>query len=136
MDNVSVQNVDGIEEAIEARGAILFYLPAYSPDLTPIEQLPLVLAPGLNVPHTSPIQDMVNQIGKRSKDHALVARELGQRAAHGHDLSQADDNKSPLMQTSRPPRPLRFSECGSCRPLDRCRIMAAGGAARNRGSDW
>src|SRR4249920_2159912 len=30
MDNVSVHKVDGIEEAIEARGAIPFYLPAYS----------------------------------------------------------------------------------------------------------
>jgi transposase len=39
MDDVSVHKVDGIEEAIEARGAIPFYLPAYSPDLNPIEQL-------------------------------------------------------------------------------------------------
>ena len=39
MDNASVHLVDGIEEAIEARGAIPFYLPAYSPDLNPIEQL-------------------------------------------------------------------------------------------------
>jgi transposase len=39
MDNVNVHKVDGIEEAIEARGAIPFYLPAYSPDLNPIEQL-------------------------------------------------------------------------------------------------
>jgi len=39
MDNVSVHKVDGIEEAIEARGAIPFYLPAYSPDFNPIEQL-------------------------------------------------------------------------------------------------
>ncbi len=39
MDNVSLHKVDGIEEAIEARGAIPFYLPAYSPDLNPIEQL-------------------------------------------------------------------------------------------------
>ena len=39
LDNVSVHKVDGIEEAIEARGAIPFYLPAYSPDLNPIEQL-------------------------------------------------------------------------------------------------
>jgi transposase len=39
MDNVSVHKVDGIEEAIEARGAIPIYLPAYSPDLNPIEQL-------------------------------------------------------------------------------------------------
>ena len=39
MDNVSVHKVDGVEQAIEARGAIPFYLPAYSPDFNPIEQL-------------------------------------------------------------------------------------------------
>jgi transposase len=39
MDNASVHMVEGVEEAIEARGAILFYLPAYSPDFNPIEQL-------------------------------------------------------------------------------------------------
>jgi transposase len=39
MDNVSVHKVDGVEEAIEARGAIPFYLLAYSPDLNPIEKL-------------------------------------------------------------------------------------------------
>jgi transposase len=38
MDNVSVHKVAGIQEAIEARGAMLAYLPAYSPDLNPIEQ--------------------------------------------------------------------------------------------------
>jgi transposase len=38
MDNVSIHKVVGIEEAIKARGAILVYLPAYSPDLNPIEQ--------------------------------------------------------------------------------------------------
>lgn len=36
---MSVHKVDGVERAIEARGAIPFYLPAYSPDLNPIEQL-------------------------------------------------------------------------------------------------
>jgi transposase len=39
MDNVSVHKVAGVREAIETRGAILFYLPPYSPDLNPIEQL-------------------------------------------------------------------------------------------------
>ena len=38
MDNVSVHKVVGVREAIEARGAILRYLPPYSPDLNPIEQ--------------------------------------------------------------------------------------------------
>src|ERR1017187_10185493 len=77
MDNVSVHKVDGVEEAIEARGAIPFYLPAYSPDLNPIEQLfaklkallrkvaaytlknatsrlPLALIPARTAPHTNP----------------------------------------------------------------------------------
>jgi transposase len=34
-----VHMVGGVEEAIRSRGAIPFYLPAYSPDLNPIEQL-------------------------------------------------------------------------------------------------
>jgi len=37
MDNLPVHKVAGVEEAIEAAGAILLYLPPYSPDLNPIE---------------------------------------------------------------------------------------------------
>jgi transposase len=39
MDNVPIHKVAGVREAIERRGAILVYLPAYSPDLNPIEQM-------------------------------------------------------------------------------------------------
>jgi transposase len=39
MDNVSIHKVAGVREAIETRGAMLFYLPPYSPDFNPIEQL-------------------------------------------------------------------------------------------------
>jgi len=39
MDNLASHKVAGIKEAIEAAGAELRYLPAYSPDLNPIEQL-------------------------------------------------------------------------------------------------
>jgi transposase len=38
MDNLSAHKVAGVREAIEAAGAALIYLPAYSPDLNPIEQ--------------------------------------------------------------------------------------------------
>ncbi len=38
-DNLSAHKVDGIRQAIEAQGAKLVYLPPYSPDLNPIEQL-------------------------------------------------------------------------------------------------
>jgi transposase len=39
LDNVSTHKIDGVEHAIEARGARAVFLPAYSPDLNPIEQL-------------------------------------------------------------------------------------------------
>ena len=38
MDNLAVHKVDVIAEAIQARGAGLEFLPAYSPDLNPIER--------------------------------------------------------------------------------------------------
>ena len=37
MDNLSSHKVAGVREAIKAAGAFLLYLPAYSPDLNPIE---------------------------------------------------------------------------------------------------
>jgi transposase len=36
-DNLASHRVEGVKEAIEARGATLQYLPPYSPDLNPIE---------------------------------------------------------------------------------------------------
>jgi len=38
-DNLGSHKVAAVREAIEARGATLLYLPAYSPDLNPIEQV-------------------------------------------------------------------------------------------------
>jgi transposase len=39
MDNLASHKVAGVKEAIEQAGAMLRYLPAYSPDLNPIEQV-------------------------------------------------------------------------------------------------
>ncbi len=39
MDNLGSHKVAGVRAAIEAAGATLLYLPAYSPDLNPIEQV-------------------------------------------------------------------------------------------------
>jgi len=39
MDNLSSHKAKGIREAIQAAGCDLWYLPAYSPDLNPIEKL-------------------------------------------------------------------------------------------------
>lgn len=38
-DNLSSHKVAGVKEAIETAGAIIRYLPPYSPDLNPIEKL-------------------------------------------------------------------------------------------------
>jgi transposase len=39
LDNLSAHKVPGVRDAIEATGARLLYLPPYSPDFNPIEQL-------------------------------------------------------------------------------------------------
>lgn len=39
MDNLGSHKVAGVREAIAQRGATLLYLPPYSPDLNPIEQV-------------------------------------------------------------------------------------------------
>jgi transposase len=39
MDNLSPHKVAGVKEAIRAAGASVLYLPSYSPDFNPIEQL-------------------------------------------------------------------------------------------------
>src|SRR4051812_15288257 len=39
MDNLSAHKVAGVREAIRAVGASVLYLPSYSPDFNPIEQL-------------------------------------------------------------------------------------------------
>jgi transposase len=39
LDNLSSHKLAGVRKAIEAAGAVLLYLPPYSPDFNPIEQL-------------------------------------------------------------------------------------------------
>jgi transposase len=39
LDNLAAHKVAGVQDAIRAVGASLLYLPPYSPDLNPIEQL-------------------------------------------------------------------------------------------------
>jgi len=58
LDNVSVHHVDGVAEAIEARGALPFYLPPYSPDFNPIEQM------------FSKLKASLRKIGAYAVDHA------------------------------------------------------------------
>jgi transposase len=66
MDNLSAHKVDGVRQRIQARGASLFYLPPYSPDLNPIEKAWSKLKQGLRA------------IGARSEEtlHRAVAQLL------------------------------------------------------------
>ncbi len=39
LDNLSSHKVDGVQQAVALAGAVVLYLPPYSPDLNPIEKL-------------------------------------------------------------------------------------------------
>jgi transposase len=54
LDNLSAHKVPGVREAIEAAGAKLLYLPPYSPDFNPIEQLFAKLKALLERPLSAP----------------------------------------------------------------------------------
>lgn len=60
-DNLSSHKVAGVREAIEARGASIMFLPAYSPDLNPIEQL------------FAKIKALIRRLAPRSRDALLQA---------------------------------------------------------------
>ncbi len=63
MDNLSSHKVAGVREAIVARGAVLFYLPPYSPDLNPIEQAFSKLKALLRKASARSVETLWNTIG-------------------------------------------------------------------------
>ena len=64
MDNLPAHKPARVRELIEERGCELIYLPAYSPDLNPIEEA------------FSKIKAMLRRVGARTKDALVDA--LGQ----------------------------------------------------------
>jgi transposase len=64
MDNLAAHKVAGIREAIEAKGAELAYLPAYSPDLNPIEQVFAKPKPLLRRAGARRVDDLRRAIGR------------------------------------------------------------------------
>jgi len=63
MDNLSSHKVAGVRQAIEATGAILLYLPPYSPDFNPIEQYFSKLKAALKKTAARTIDVLWNAIG-------------------------------------------------------------------------
>ena len=70
MDNLRTHKVDGVREAIEAAGATLLYLPAYSPDLNPIEQAFAKLKAALRKGAARTVKALWKLIGKLLKTFA------------------------------------------------------------------
>ena len=64
MDNLPAHKVAGVAEAIESVGAKLLYLPPYSPDLNPIEQMFAKLKALLRKAKERTIDDLWERIGK------------------------------------------------------------------------
>jgi transposase len=64
MDNLASHKVAGVREAIEAKGARLLYLPPYSPDLNPIEQVFAKLKALLRKAATRSIESLWKLIGR------------------------------------------------------------------------
>ena len=63
MDNLSTHKVEGVREAIEAVGAAWPYLPPYSPDFNPIEQVFAKLKALLRKHAERTVEALWNRIG-------------------------------------------------------------------------
>ena len=63
MDNLPAHKVAGVREAIERAGATLRYLPAYSPDLNPIEQAFAKLKAALRKAAARTFEGLIQAIG-------------------------------------------------------------------------
>ena len=70
LDNLRSHKVDGVHEVIEAVGATLRFLPAYSPDLNPIEQAFAKLKAALRKAAARTVEALWKVIGKLLKTFA------------------------------------------------------------------
>ena len=61
MDNLSSHKVNGLEEIVKGRGARIEYLPPYSPDLNPVENM------------WSKIKAQLRQVKERCRDTLIEA---------------------------------------------------------------
>jgi transposase len=72
MDNLRTHKIDGVAQAIKAAGAKLRYLPAYSPDLNPIEMAFSKLKIALRKGAARTVTALLKLIGKLLKTFAPV----------------------------------------------------------------
>lgn len=72
LDNLGAHKVGGVREAIEATGARLAYLPPYSPDLNPIEQVFAKLKTKLRTLGARTIDSLWSSIGRALDDFTPI----------------------------------------------------------------
>jgi transposase len=72
MDNLPVHKVAGVAEAIQAAGAMLIYLPKYSPDLNPSELAFSKLKAHLRKAAEHTIPRLLRRIGRVVTDHRVA----------------------------------------------------------------
>jgi transposase len=70
LDNLSIHKLESVIKAIEATGATVRHLPAYSPDLNPIEQVFSKLKEALRKGAPRSVDALCNLIGKLLKTFA------------------------------------------------------------------
>ena len=87
MDNLSSHKVAGVREAIEAAGAELRYLPAYSPDFNPIEQL------------FAKIKALLRKAAARTIDALIVEIAVALTKVSPHECANYLANQGYLCQT-------------------------------------
>jgi hypothetical protein len=107
MDNLRRHKVAGVREAIEAKGASVLYLPAYSPDLNPIEQVFAKLKAQLRKAAARSVTKLWNavcsMIGRFAAEEC--ANYLAHAAIDGHPETALADSFSLTMRME----PLRWS---------------------------
>ncbi len=81
MDNLAAHKVAGVRQAIEAAGAQLRYLPAYSPDFNPIEQAFAKLKALLRSAAARTVPDLWD--GDPRRVHSLQTRRVPQLSCCG-----------------------------------------------------
>ncbi len=75
MDNLSIHKGQKVRQAIEARGCQVLFLPAYSPDLSPIEEA------------FSKVKAVLRRIGARSREALQEALEYALTTVSASDAS-------------------------------------------------
>jgi transposase len=88
MDNLSSHNVTGVQEIIEQTGARLMYLPPYSPDLNPIENI------------WSKIKQELRSIGARTLEALFDAIDAAMGTVSAEDCRQTIRHCGYTLQNS------------------------------------